>query len=358
MKNLIKFLILIVCALSITVNNFAQNNVEQSDDFRRIAIAPTLSAANLDKYPQASLNILLNKMRSIVSLNGMSALSGSNIFVIYPQISLISSEVTATTPAMYAMKMEVIFNVADLYTGNVYASASHDVTGVGRTEQVAYNAAFQQIPERAGKYKVMMEKAKNEIIGNYNTHCDLAISRARSLAAQRKWTEALDMLNNVPPVARECFDKANIAAEEIARNMPVLIPSDKPVEDGGVKVQEVVTSDLVELGNNVFIRYKSARLIGDRTTVFFELISKNEDDFDQHFWRIYETFIINEKGEELRIDNMKVGKKESNYYIKATLIPEVNTELVCEFPKVKEVKMLRFMINENLFRFKNIELSK
>lgn len=355
MKDLIKRLTLLLIIAVIIPYSIGQNSAAQSDDFKRIAIAPTLSP-ELNNYPQASLNILKNKMKNIVSLNGMSALEGSNIFIIYPQISVIKSEVTATSPAMYALRLEVIFNVADFYTGNVYASAAHEVAGVGRTEQVAYNAAFQQIPDRAGKYKVMMEKAKTEIIGYYNTHCDLAISRAKSLAAQRRWSDALDLLNSVPPVSRECFDKANLAAEEIARNMPVIIPTEHPVDDAQAKAKEVETQDMVELGNNVFIRYKSARLIGDITTVYFELISRNEDDFDQHFYRIYETFIINEKGEELRIKQMKVGKKESNYYIKATLIPEVNTELVCEFPKVKEIKMLRFMINDNLFRFKNIVL--
>ncbi len=357
MKRIIKPILTVLIASMAMQATFAQNSAAQSDDFKRIAIAPTLPP-ELSKYPQASLNILLNKMKNIVSLNGMSALEGSNIFIIYPQVSVIKSDVTATAPAMYALRLEVILNVADFYTGNVYASASHEVAGVGRTEQVAYNAAFQQIPDRAGKYKVMMEKAKNEIIGYYNTHCDLAISRAKSLASQRRWSDALNLLNSVPPVSRECFDKANLAAEEIARNMPVIIPSEHPIDDEQVKAKEIETTDLVELGNNVFIRYKSARLIGDITTVYFELISRNEDDYDQHFYRIHETFIINEKGEELRIQKLKVGLKTNNYYLKATLIPEVNTELICEFPKVKEIKMLRFMINENLFRFKNITLSK
>lgn len=357
MKRIIRIVSVFILICLMSQYNYAQNSAAQSDDYQRIAIAPTIYP-ELNSFPEASLKVLMNKMKNIVSLNGMSAIEGSNIFVIYPQISIIKSDVTATSPAMHAIRMEVIFNVADFYTGNIYASASHEVAGVGRTEQIAYNNAFQNIPHRHGKYKVMMEKAKDGIIGYYNSHCDLAISRANSLAAQRRWDEALDLLNSVPPVARECFDKANLAAEEIARNMPVYIPADDPIDDTNLPATEIVTSDLVELGNDVFIRYKSARLIGDITTVYFELISKNEDDYEQHFRRIYETFIINEKGDEIRIKNMRVGGKDSNYYIKAVLIPEVNTELICEFPKVKEIKMLRFMINDNLFRFKNIEVAR
>lgn len=335
----------------------SQNSATQSDDFKRIAIAPTLPA-ELNIYPQASLNILMGKMKSMVGLNGLSAIKGENLFVIYPQIAVLTSEVTATTPAMFSYRLEVVFNVGDYYTGNIYATSSQEIVGVGKTQQVAYNAAFQMINPRNGKFKVMIEKAKDEILGYYNSHCDLVISRANSMAAQHKYHEALDFLNSVPPVCRECFDKSNLAAQEIAKNMPVIIPKSEVTDENPKNEPVIENNELVELGHNIFIRYKSARLIGDISTVYFELISKNEDDYDQQFYKIYETFIINEKGEELKISNLKVGLKENNYYLKATLIPEVNTELVCEFPKVKEIKMLRFMINDNYFRFKNITIAK
>ncbi|MDD5184862.1 MAG: hypothetical protein PHS84_06325 [Paludibacter sp.] len=357
MKRFIKYLVVLFFAFNCFSSANAQNNEAQSDDMKRIAIAPTLPA-ELNIYPSASLNILLGKMKSMVGLNGLSAVEGGSLFVIYPQISVLKSDVTATAPPMLSYRLEVVFNIADFYTGNVYATTSLEIVGVGKTQTVAYNAAFQMINPRNGKFKVMIDKAKDEILGYYNSHCDLVISHANSLATQRKYSEALDLLNSVPPVCRECFDKSNLAASEIAKNMPVIIPQPSVVDDNPKNEPVVETGDLVELGHNIFIRYKSARLIGDITHVYFELISRNEDDYDQEFPRIYDTFIINEKGEELRISKLIVGLKENNYYLKATLIPEVNTELVCEFPKVKEIKMLRFLINDNYFRFKNIIITK
>ncbi len=67
--------------------------------------------------------------------------------------------------------------------------------------------------------------------------------------------------------------------------------------------------------------------------------------FAQYFYKIYETFVINIKGVELMITKLKVGELENNNYQKATIIPEVNTKLVCDFQKVKEIKSLRFLIN-------------
>lgn len=358
MKRLIRSILAIICILIVSNTAISQNNAQQSDDNQRIAIAPTLPPELQKTYPEASLNVLLNKMKTMVSLNGMSAVEGMNFVVIYPQVSVLKSDVTATTPAMFAYRLEVIINVADYYSGNVYATASQEVAGVGKTQQAAYTSAFQQLTERAGKYKLMIEKAKGGILGYYNTHCDLVISKAKGLAAQRKYHEALDLLNGVPTVCRECFGKCNLAAQEIAANMPVAIPREEPLVEPREKVIPSESQELVELGNNIFIRYKNCRLIGDITTVFFELINKNEGDFDQNFYKIYETFLINEKGEEIKIQNLIVGGKKNNYFLKATLIPEVNTGLICEFPKVKEIKMLRFLINDNFFRFKNITVSK
>jgi hypothetical protein len=356
MKRLLCSIFILLFALNCNFTVTSQNNAAQSDDHKRIAIAPTLPA-ELNTFPSTSLNILLGKMKSMVGLNGLSAVEGINMFVIYPQISVLKSDVTATAPAMYSYRLEIVFNIADYYSGNIYATSSQEVVGVGRTQTIAYNAAFQQINERSGKYKVMLEKGKEEILGYYNTHCDLVISKAKSLAAQKKYDDALDILNAVPPVCRECFDKSNTAAEEIAKNMPIILPQSTPTDNSPQNEPVIENNDLVELGNNIFIRFKSARNIGAITNVIFELVNKNEGDFDQQFYKIYETFVINEKGEEVRIAKMKVGKLENNYYLKATIIPEVNTELVCEFPKVKEIKLLRFLINENYFRFKNITIT-
>lgn len=355
MKKLLSILVVLFFTFNYNFTASAQNNAAQSDDLKRIAIAPTLPP-ELNIYPSASLNILLGKMKSMVGLNGLSALEGVNMFIIYPQVSVLKSDVTATTPAMYAYRLEVVFNVADYYSGNIYATTSQEVAGVGRTQTVAYNSAFQLINERSGKYKVMLEKAKEEILAYYNTHCDLVISKAKSLAAQKNYYGALDMLNSVPPVCRECFDKTNLAAEEIAKNMPVIIPQTEIAVDESK--DKPVETETIELDNNIFLKMNKTVIIGDKVRIHFELINKNEKDFDQHFNKIYETLIVNEKGEEYRILSLKVGATVNNNYLKATLLPDVNTELVCEFPKVKEIRLLRFLINDNFYRFKNVPITQ
>jgi hypothetical protein len=271
---------------------------------------------------------------------------------------VISNDVTPTAPVMHTYNMEVIFNLADFYSGNVYASASQALKGVGKTETAAYNAAFKQIDARSGKYKVMLERGKEAIIEYYNTQCDLVISRANSLASQKNYTQALALLNSVPPVCRECFDKANQAAAEIGANMPPQLSAgnpNNPSPDGEAPVYSSI--DAVDLGDNLFLRFKSGKNIGVKTMLYFELINKNEEDKQFKIYRIRETMLINEKGDEVKIDKMTIGAKESSNWLDVTLIPDVNTEVICEFPKVKDVKFIRFSINDNLFKFKNLPIT-
>lgn len=333
----------------------AQNSSGQSDDFARIAIAPTIPD-DLKKLPAGAQEMLLGKMRQIIALNGMSALDNGSLFVIFPQLMVLSSDVAPTTPPVFTYNMELVLNIADRYTGNVYASASQTLKGAGRTEQAAYNNAFQQINVRNGKYKAMVEKGKEAIVEYFNAHCDLAISRAKSLADQYNWRASLGILNSVPPVCKECFDKCNEAASEIGRNMPVVITVEEKAKIE--KEPEYTEGQTIDLGNKIFLRFKVAKRIGDKIIVYFELINKNPEDYMQKMYRLYETMLIDNNGDEKRITTMKIGSRESNNYLDVTILPEVNTEVICEFPKISEIKYLRFYINDNFFKFRNLPITK
>jgi len=333
----------------------AQNSSGQSDDFARIAIAPTIPD-ELKKLPIGAQEMLLGKMRQIISLNGMSALDNGSLFVIFPQLMVLSSDVAPTTPPVFTYNMELVLNIADRYTGNVYASASQTLKGAGKTEQAAYNNAFQQLNARNGKYKAMVEKGKEAIVEYFNAHCDLAISRANSLASQYNWRAALGILNSVPPVCKECFDKCNEAASVIGRNMPVVITVEEKAKIE--KEPEYTEGQTIDLGNKIFLRFKIAKRIGDKIIVYFELINKNPEDYIQKMYRLYETMLIDNNGDEKRITTMKIGSRESNNYLDVTILPEVNTEVICEFPKINEIKYLRFFINDNFFKFRNLPITK
>ncbi len=347
-------LFLVICSF-FTQNTRGQNSMGAADDFARIAIAPTIPDA-MKKMPKGAQDMLLGKMRQIIGLNGMSALNNAPLFIMTPQLMVLSNDVTPTTPPMYTYNMEVVFNLADRYTGNVYATTSQSLKGAGKTEQSAYNNAFSEINIRNGKFKVMMEKGKEAIVEYFNSNCDLVISRGKSLADQRNWVASLGLLNSIPPVCRECFDKANEVASEIGRNMPVITTVEEKVKIE--KEPEYTEGQTIDLGNKIFLKFKIAKKIGDKIFVYFALINKNPEDYIQKMYRLYETMLIDNNGDEKRINTMKIGSRESNNYLDVTILPEVNTEVICEFPKINEIKYLRFYINDNFFKFRNLPITK
>lgn len=357
MKMLINKMSVLILALMLFGFANAQNSLGKSDDNARIAIAPVIPETLMD-MPQGAQDMLLGKMRQMIGLNGLSAMDDAPLFVMTPELLVLSSDVTPTTPIMYTYNMEVVLNLADRYSGNVYASATQALKGAGRSETAAYNSAFKQINPRNGKYKVMLEKGKEAIIEYYNTQCDLVISRANSLAAQNNYTDALAILNSVPSVCRECFDKANDAAAVIGANMPqtaTVISSDSKTPDGDEPVYS--SQDAVDLGDEIYLRYKYGKNVGMKTMLYFELINKNEEDVQLKIPRIRYTMLIDEKGAEVIINTMSIASKKNSYSLEATLIPDVNAELVCEFPKVKEVNLIKFVLKGNIFKFKNLPLN-
>ena len=122
MKKLTLIIAVIVMLLQGS-GSYAQNTMGKGDDYSRIAIAPVISEKQAD-LPQGSADVLMGKMRQIISLNGLSALDDAPLFILYPELMVISSEVAPTTPPMYTYVMEVVFNLADRFTGNVYASTT------------------------------------------------------------------------------------------------------------------------------------------------------------------------------------------------------------------------------------------
>jgi hypothetical protein len=278
------FVFLVLCILFIQ-NVRGQNSMGASDDFARIAIAPTIPDA-MKNIPKGTQDMLLGKMRQIIGLNGMSALDDAPLFIMTPQLMILSNDVTPTAPPMFTYNMEVVFNLADRYTGNVYATASQSLKGAGKTQQSAYNNAFSEINIRNGKWKAMMEKGKEKIVEYFNSNCDLVISRSKSFADQRNYVASLGLLNSVPPVCRECFDKANEVASEIGRNMPIITTVESKAAIS--KEPEYTGGQTIDIGNKIFLRFKQAVVRGEKIYAYFELINKNPEDYMQKMYRLYE----------------------------------------------------------------------
>ncbi len=191
----------------------AQNYAGRMDDKERIAINPKIPA-DTEIHGQAK-NLLLSRMNNIINLNGLSAQDEMSYFAMVPQVSVLAEEITATAPPMHTISLLVSFSIVDNFSGAVFGETSMEVRGVDRSKERAYSQAFSSLNPRSGQFKVFMEKSKDQILGFYNTECDMVISTAQSLVKQERKHEAIKLLESVPPVSRECYDLCMAYAGEI-----------------------------------------------------------------------------------------------------------------------------------------------
>ncbi|MFW5758560.1 MAG: hypothetical protein ACOCYO_07760 [Bacteroidota bacterium] len=202
----------------------AQNYAGKMDDKERIAINPKIPE-DAEMQAQAK-NLLLSRMNNIINLNGMAAQNEMSYFAMVPEISVLAEEITATSPPMHTVALLVSFSIVDNFSGNVFGETSMEVRGVDKSRERAYSQAFSSLNPRSGQFKVFMEKSKDQILGFYNTECDMVISTAQSLVQQDRKNEAIKLLESVPPVSGECYDMCMAYAGEIGP-----LPTQQPVAD-------------------------------------------------------------------------------------------------------------------------------
>ncbi len=237
MKKIIMLLAVLFIGLT-TVT--AQNNEAKADDAARIAITPQVSDQAI---PQATKNLLINKMKQICTKNGMSGEGENPFFVMDVSIDVLTKDITPSAPPMHALTLSVNFEIKDNMSGNVYSQTSIEVKGVGKNETKAYMEAVKVLNTNAGQFKAFVEKGKEKILEFYNSECDFIISRAKALHQQGENNKAIKVLESVPSVSKECYDMCMELLSEIEPVQEVAPSGSAPVQSQAVSSSSQSSED-------------------------------------------------------------------------------------------------------------------
>lgn len=161
-----------------------------------------------ENIPQSAERILLNKLGKIITDNGISTNINNPRFILVPNVSVISKNITPTTPPKIALTLEITFYVGDGIGGNLFASESITVKGLGTNELKAYSSTINNIKTKSPNIRNLVANAKREILDYYENYCSEITSKASSLEAQGKTGEALFTITNIPE-GTSCFKKNN-----------------------------------------------------------------------------------------------------------------------------------------------------
>lgn len=244
MKKTIKIISLAILVTLSSITIFAQNKEGKADDLGRIVINAYVGE-QIEGMPASARRMLANKLAQVTTKNGLGGSSLNPRFIITPNITVLSKDITSTAPPMTAMTMDVTVYVGDGIEGTLFSSASVTVKGVGTNETKAYIAALKRISPNNPDIKACLEEGKRKIIEYYNSRCDFIIKEAQALEAQNKFDEAIFKLTTVPEVCKECFDKcmdavAPIYQKQIDRECQIRLTAAQNAWNAG---QDVAAAD-------------------------------------------------------------------------------------------------------------------
>ena len=180
------------------------------------------------------------KMLQMACQNGISGLGTNPGFVLGTEISQTGRAATATTPQKMTVQYELTFKVMNTATGDVYATATQEVMGVGNSFEEA-NQNFTKEIKNTPEIQKMMQTASQRIIEWYNKNVQTvknqineaaqageaykyASSRIDELSKALLHKQAADMLSEMQAEVAANGEDFNPAISAYFK----LIPSDTP----------------------------------------------------------------------------------------------------------------------------------
>ena len=185
----------------------AQNDLGQADDYDRITLDVFIpdQVANI---PAHAKSLIINKLTQAVTEKGMGGAGVSPRFLVTANMELLTKDITPTVPPMEAYTFEVYLYIVDFVDKNIVSSTSFTTKGAGNNSNRAYTNALRTLNLKNSAVDRFLDEGKRKIIEYYNSRCDFVIARAKSLAAQNQFADALNTLSSIPEVCKDCYMKA------------------------------------------------------------------------------------------------------------------------------------------------------
>ena len=158
------------------------------------------------------------KMLEIASQNGISGLGSAPGFVLGCEIAQTGRAATGTAPQKMTVQYTLTFKVANTSTGDVYAAATQDVTGVGNSFPEANQNAVNNI-KNSPELQKMLQTASARIIDWYNQNVQTLKNQISAAEGAGDYDLALALAEAVPQQATAAFNYASSKLPELLKKM-------------------------------------------------------------------------------------------------------------------------------------------
>ena len=143
------------------------------------------------------------KMLQMAAQNGISGAGNMN-FVLGTEIAQIGRAATGTAPQKMTTQYELTFKVLNTITGDVYATAVQQVTGVGNSFEEATINAIKEIKNTPAMQQ-MLQTASERIVKWYDENLQVIKNQVEEAEGQGNYALALAILNSIPEQSKEAY---------------------------------------------------------------------------------------------------------------------------------------------------------
>lgn len=161
---------------------------------------------------------IVMKMLQIACQNGISGLGTNPGFVLGTEIAQTGRAATATTPQKMTVKYDMTFKVMNITTGDVYATATQEVMGVGNSF-VEANQNFTSEIKNTPALQKMLQTASERIIDWYNKNVQTVKNQIEIAAGKGDYDLALAIASSVPEQATAAFQYASSKMDALTKGL-------------------------------------------------------------------------------------------------------------------------------------------
>ena len=158
------------------------------------------------------------KMLQMACQNGISGMGTNPGFVLGTEIAQTGRAATGTTPQKMTVQYQLTFKVMNTATGDVYATATQDVMGVGNSF-IEANQNFTKEIKNTPEIQKMLQIASQRIIDWYNQNVQTVKNQIETAAGKGDYDLALAIATSVPEQATTAFQYASSKIDELTKGL-------------------------------------------------------------------------------------------------------------------------------------------
>lgn len=232
----------------------------------------------VEPFPAAAKTQMTNKLTCLLTQNGVASSDYFGQFFITVQQVPLTKDVLPGPPMQIATSMEYTFFIADYYNQLVFSTATVQAKGVGTTEPKCYMDAIKHINLNSKELQTFIKEGKAKIIDYYNAQADNMMLRARNLAKQKKFEEALFLMQSIP-VECDKYVQAMALGNEIYQQYVDYLCDRNLALARTTWAAMQNAQGAAEAGEYLAQIYPEAKCYGDAMALYKEIKSKVLDDW-------------------------------------------------------------------------------